>query len=277
MFVMYFCSNSEAPRYRLYAFTIISQSLAIALYLYFLITGYVTSTTQSYLSMDSSSNCETVTKPFSGTFHASDVGYWSGSADYNSGGHIYTLILNDIELHSDAEFKDFMDANVKVKLQELAVVSETLTLAENLLILMNSALPFTHNDQINFFFFAGNPQAVFDVDYRFASFGSAHRTCNSSLPTVNWLQFITTARITWNTNDYDCTDILDPRTFGFTPALDVSNFVVKMDHNSLTTAAAVNFNLIPLDYLSNVYHIKTFTFHSVTYALVLKVSSICCP
>jgi hypothetical protein len=244
-------------------------------FFYFLIISYEASVTQSFVSLDEGSGkCEQVSRPFSGQYYASTDGYWSGASNFMNDNAMFAITFNDIRLNSNSEFEDFMNTMVKTAfLDDVGLAAKNATLASILMFWMNFAYAISLDEQVHTFGFAGSPVSVFNVDLQYAGMGNGLKTCNSTAdrPSLSWNEFLAAARFTWDTEEYNCSDVLDPRYFGYEPQYDGPSFNYKLDHFSLTTAVAANFGLIDVTYLNNITNVRTFTFRGAVYSFDLMV------
>jgi hypothetical protein len=73
----------QLPLYSMICFATVAYLVMVAVFLYFLISNYISLREQQFISLDpSAGECSIVPRPLSGTYRASYNGAWEGSAEF---------------------------------------------------------------------------------------------------------------------------------------------------------------------------------------------------
>lgn len=202
--------------------------------------GYQSGVSQQFVSLQTSPYCSTVSKPFSGTYLASDQGLWQGSAGFNFNQALYSFDFSAFAV-STAGFASFMDS-VKQELEFLGAFASNQNIAMNLVILMTTIFEFTSSGKLQTVSFSGNPSIVFNRAYIYSTISSPAGNCEAFSSTI-FNVYTATYSISYEHNMYEqlCREIAEPSDLGYySPTAAQDEFIMNIDMTALTTALSIN-------------------------------------
>ena len=127
------------------ALGIFGLAATVALFLYFLITGYYDNLDLTFLSpadgADSSLVCDQKPLPLTATFYADHNGYWNGNENFMFTRAMYRFKFTGYSTTLE-KFKNQMNTDVLGALKRMAKIAKSKDLAENLLIWITGIIPF---------------------------------------------------------------------------------------------------------------------------------------
>ena len=243
-------------RYR-YLLGFIAYVVMGFLFLYSLVNNYQTALKERYMSFQSDSgNCETVSKPLSGTFKMDYYGNWEGSAHFQHNQALYEIEFNRL-LVDDTTFRGIMaDINLFV-IQPFVQYATWLPLYYILLYHMGHERSIEINGNRHSFRFNGYPRRVYDAETFFGGIAtSTVQGCNFQGASSTYIDagFDYQSATLYLHYDYQ-SYVNTPQCMG---ALNTSTIIVpqfsspreikfEVDVESLIVADAVNKMLIPFE------------------------------
>ena len=246
---------------KLVTFGLIAYGIVIGIFLYFAISGYIQARKEEYVSLDSSSGqCEEVVRTLTGTYYASSDGIWEGSVGYQYTNSIYRFSFQGMKT-TDAQFKDTLNKLKKDQLVPVGAKQEQFNLAYNLLVWMHYSTQFTIGDSVQLFGMSGDPADVFGLDYVFGGIANNQFLCDPN-PVISYDITISTMTMSYDAETYNsdtsCTSVASMEELGYKEQYDGSVFNIELDLVSLTSALAVNLNILSSVYLESVGDILEF-------------------
>ena len=215
----------------------LAYASAIACFVFFIYTGYDTARNTEFISLsENDGECSAVTRQNTGTYLATDEGYWEGDENYNTALTIYRADFFSLDVDTD-EYKAIIN-RFRASIEELAILAETQDAARNIMYWITYEL----STPQYLFQMTGNSVDVFYRYYTIAALASREGVCDiphtSTLDGGNHL-----LRIEYPFTEYmaesKCTAAATPSLLGFNPDYDFDTFRVDLDLNSLLIAIAV--------------------------------------
>jgi hypothetical protein len=268
--------KENAPVRFLYAFSILGMTITTALFAAFMYSSYITQSTQSFVSLHTldNANCDRIGIPFTGTFFASDEGYWSsvGGGNYHADRAFYAFTFSNIEFQTTAQFTAFMNSQFLPMIESIGTLSRNQTLTTNLLyvmLFMGSIV--TSNDYLQNFQLISSPVNVFDAPYFMAAYGTGEE--ESACPfagVVVYDRIIGKFLVSWTLEEIE--SCLDPQYVGYSSSLQGSNFEFEIDVTSLVTAVAIGGGIIDAAYTQVIRHLRRLDFRGALYSVDLRIN-----
>ena len=231
----------DLPESLKYAMGTFGYLLLLAMFLVFLINGYLTAQNVKFISLDpDSGSCDEVpvSTTESGIFGDYD-GLWNGANDFQAQHALYQLEVTNFQRSTEG-FRDFMGEIA----EELAVRSAIAVVsgpADNLVVWMS-----WHRREIDYVFsMTGSPRVVFNRQHQSAGLSSRLGRCSqdgvhgfdAGAGTI-FLQYV---HQSYDRNDI-CVEAWTTINMGYLPAIDGPIIRNAFDVTSIVTAIAVSAN-----------------------------------
>jgi len=246
------------PRYYLYCFGFISQSIAIAIFISFIYANYIRMMNSTFISMDfTAGRCQSVLKAITGTYIGSMDGYWDGSSKYKLSNSIYKFEFSNLA-QSSGDFQALMN-EYSDDISNIGSIAKNQTLPENLLYwaTYKKSISVDGNDQV--LTFTGSPAAIFNTDKFLIALGSSdYRNCSIAAstywqPTHRYYTYNAKVEMQWAVSDYKettCYHISTPEQFNYDSDYDGDKLTLQLDFNSYSVATATNLGIVDIEHLS---------------------------
>lgn len=236
------------PSQYLYSFGSLIISIVIVLFLYFLITGFTALSDTQFLAPIENSGveskyCSEALYVNTGTYFASNDGYWSGSSNFKFSNAVIMLTAINLQLSTES-FRQSMNLAYQIFDAGFPVFS-TSDLARNILRLCVSRFPLAGTEgQI---FFLGSPQVIFAQQAYHGSLSNVFGDCQAE-SMVDYYQPQATLEMRYQVGNYanasNCASIATYDLFQarVSPSEDLK---IRLDIRSVITAVAVNLDILP--------------------------------
>ena len=120
----------------LYFFGAVAHAMAIGMFIYFVYINYTAAKDQAFISLSrSEGSCETVPISITGEYLADNNGNWIGTPDFVESNALYSIQFSNFQITSIEQYNSMM-LNFYYHLENVGNFSSTITLAENLILLM---------------------------------------------------------------------------------------------------------------------------------------------
>jgi len=229
--------------------------------------GYNAAVGATYLATldgtTASSYCETLNVANTGTFLATQGGYWEGQLNFEYSTASYSGSLTSYTMSYD-EYVQMMK-NLYVSVKTIGNYSTQYDLATNLLFWFSfSALP-TMSNTVQRFNLIGDPSVVFDRQHITATFSNAQGDCNiSNLASFDASRSMLS--VDYNYHNFVsspvCNHTASPtKNLGYIPGMRSDFFQTSVDVRSLVTCLSVSVGI--LDFLQMVEIASTRSTYSI--------------
>jgi hypothetical protein len=234
---------------------VLTYVIFIGCYIGFFAWAFVDGLNQTFISLDSTAgNCNTVSKPLTGTYLASNAGAWQGDARFEFSDAVYQFQFNEFTADS-AEFKRLITTDFS--LSSIGAFTAENDIATNLLVWMHyRKLVVTENNKVQVMKLYSSPSDVFDRAV--ISGGTYLNTAPGSpicLSTYTGFDVTTAATTVTFKNTTNCSPVL--RVMGGLAQPDGDLFRLKIKLTSFTTAAAINKNILSMAQLEELAILDT--------------------
>lgn len=205
--------------------------------LYFFYSGYIASTSQDYMSVDSSSgSCKYIPKEISGTYLADNKGLWDSHVNFRSSRASYEFTVKSLAV-TNREYSAMMD-DIERAIMEVGQGALQRDLYMNLLYW--TTWEYRAPDSASNFYFKADISSVFNKEHHQAAVASALGSC--PVPALTTYDISSaTFTIAYDYAAYmasSCDAILGPGTMGHSQAFGGA-FSISVDMHSYMIAAAV--------------------------------------
>jgi hypothetical protein len=266
----------ELPTTWMYICGVLIELGALTLFIFFLLQGYQQGIHQQFISLSKNSGvCEDVIKPLTGSFVADLNGSWSGSSAYVSSKGVYQMQVSNIKF-TDKSYRDFMYM-AEQQIDRLAEFSITNDFSLNLMIFTSWQLVcdptlYSGCDEwgSNRFTLIGSAVNVFATSHVFFSSSNVFADCTTS-PTTTYDLGSASQVATYSYTDFStnpsCNTIVDPELLDYNSVLNGDSLGIEFDVRTLVDAVAVNFGILYITKLVEVYNTEriTIVFKGVEY------------
>jgi len=244
----------ELPAAHAFPLGLAAYVILTGTFLAFFLTGYLNDRNEKFLAVTKSAgDCNSVSKPISGTYLADYQGYWEGSADFNYNNAIYVMYAPQLDT-TQSEYVNALDLAFS-HLDEIAALSYTQSLAINLLYWMSWSGSVQLGSTVSRFGFTGSPSVVFDRGIYYASFSDQHSTCPVH-PVVTYNSANSRISLQFDYAEFkastECMSVINPEHIGYSTQYSGKYFNINIDAQTIITALSVNLGVISVDDLEPV-------------------------
>ena len=171
--------DPDLPKRYRYQLGFVAYTVMGFLFLYSLVTNFQTSLKERYMSFQSDSgNCETVSKPLTGTFKMDYYGNWEGSTLFQPNQALYEIEFNRLSVDDETFRSIIQDINTHI-IQPFVEYAHWLPLYYILLYHMGNEHSIDVNGNKHSFRFNGYPKRVYDAETFFGGVASTEVSgCN---------------------------------------------------------------------------------------------------
>ena len=258
------------PKY-MYGLGITMLLLLASLFAYLFFSSYFSALGTQYLSplsgTTASKYCETIGVANTGTYLATQSGYWEGTSGFQYAEASYQADVTSF-LVSVSDYSTTME-NLYEDLVYIGNASSNLDLGLNLIIWSSfTALPDPTNSAQRFSL-VGDPLVIFNRQYYAGTVSSISGVCNAtSLASYDEGRGYLT--LTYSYSNYNassvCREAVNPYYFGYLPGLNTELWNVYFDVRTLMTGAAMNLGIITFDQIVEITADRsTFEYDGVVY------------
>jgi hypothetical protein len=226
----------------------------LAVFIVLFINGYYESIRNTYLSPMTgdtpSKRCVTISTANTGTYLATQNGYWQGALGFDFGKASYELSVTSFVM-SKSNYSHLMDkAYVAIgKLNEIMMRSDLTT---NLIVWMSVVFLPVDNNIAQRFLLTGSPMAVFHREKVSGTVSSVLGDCNETAQ-ASFDSVTGIISLAYNYEQYSnnpvCNSSLPPALAGYVAETDFNTFKIDVDVRSIVTAIAVNTGFIAINQL----------------------------
>lgn len=262
-------SIKQMPEQYMLVFGIAIQSVLTALFLYLVITGFLSTSSQKYLAPSESAprSCAEVLNTISGTYIADRKGRWEGQNNFSYSLGVYSFSAAGLALtYNQYVFYLTMLYSDLLYHGEIAMNN---SLPYNILIWTSYVIQLNPNNNGQRVTMEASPLVIFDRDYNYVSFVGQNGICNAkSSSSFDVNSGIFTAIFQYNEfmNLSTCYSIANPFMLGYLPTVSNGEFYLKYDINSLLTSVAVNIGVLEINSLQLVEGMTTeYEFGGIVY------------
>ena len=273
MFMDYLPSDdikAMSPEY-MYPLGVLVFISLIGIFLAVFITGFNSSINEEFLSPSdgktASRNCISIPAINTGTYLATQQGFWQGQVGFEYDEASYQLTVISTAFSSD-EYAYLMNS-IYDNLQFVKNISVNYDLASNLIYWMSAVfIPYVGNtaQRINFM---GTPLVVLDRQKTDGSISSVLGDCNAT-STASFNSENGLLTVSYNYEEYlnnpVCNDSISPVYLNYVPETDNGHFSIQLDSRSVVTALAVNTGVISIDSLVSIKSLSSlYEYEGVVY------------
>jgi hypothetical protein len=199
-----------------------------------------------------------VTKSVSGSYLATNDGFWEGSESFTFSNAIYEFEFFNLKANSKT-YEDKFNSIHDNQLAKIGEIGENNSLVYNLLYWTSYVAKFSMGDGYQQTIgFVGEAADIFNREYMFGSIGSyGAGTCYWDYGVSNVLTYtqeLSRVEMLWDAESYNgtCDMIIPKEELGYYDIYDGSRFGVTVDLVTLTSALAVNLGILPTGFLEDV-------------------------
>jgi hypothetical protein len=275
MFLDYLPSDdikAMSPEY-LYPIGAFTFMCLIGIFLSLFINGYYSTVNSEFLSPLSdkmaSKNCFLIPTVNTGTYLATQEGYWQGQDGFKYGLATYDLTIVSTNMTND-QYRYLMN-KVYYSLQFIKDISVNYDLASNLVYWMSSVFVPTDGNSAQRLTFMGTPLVIFDRQKVVGTISSVVGNCNAtSTAAFNSGNGLLTLSYDYNeyVNTPVCNQSISPTFLSYLPATDNGRFSLHLDTRSIITAVAINMGIMEVDDLVEIPDLSSvYVFEGVNYTV----------
>lgn len=201
-----------------------------------------------------SGKCVQIPIALSGSYNLDQNGSWEGTAAYEAGRARVKVKLNSFQ-HSQDEYAAFM-MDVQSIVKGVAAKSPYNNVAVNLLYWSSYGYKYIDGENVHYIRFTGDLRNILDREFTNAAYADVSGDCDVG-STMLW--DVNTGRMGMKMSfkeingSENCLEAMDPVSLGYNAEINGDDFTVRFDARSLATAFAVNWDIMPVDLLSNVF------------------------
>lgn len=274
MFMAYLPSDdikAMSPEY-LYPIGTVTFLCLLGIFVAVFVNGYQTSTKTEYLSPTTggtadSKYCVNVPTINTGTYLATESGYWQGASGFSYGEAAYELSLTSLTMTADT-YKEVM-YQAYIQLLGVAYYGTRNDLGYNLLYWMSGVLLPIKGNIAQRLSFVGTPLVIFDRQKIVGTMANVHGGCNATSKST-FDSKSGRLSLTYDYSEYMdnpiCRGIVNPDLMGYLAPSDKDDFTVQFDVRTMVTAVALNMGLTDTKYLVRIPAFDSnYTFQGVNY------------
>lgn len=227
----------ELPGRYMYIAGAITHMAAIACFVYFIYTGYDNAINTSFISLsDSEGYCESVSKQNSGTFLATETGYWDGTEGYEPALTKYRVDFFGLKATAD-EYKSII-REFRSEIEAVGNMAKSYDAAFNLLFWIT----WEWSDTNYLFQMTGNAVDIFSRYYTLGAIATMEGVCE--IPRTSFLDGANNVlRLEYAYDEFIadpiCRESITPSSLGYDPDYNFNVFQIELDVNALLTSLAV--------------------------------------
>lgn len=231
----------DLPEKFMYTFGTFAYIVSLACFFYFIVVGYQTAMNTKFVSLCSGNSCDAegvcsdVTRTVSGTFLASNDGYWQGQENFQYAKAQYIMSFYSYGYTLD-EFKAQMDS-FRIEVEKLGTAAKLQDAAT--IILNHISWEIVEPQYI--FQSIGDSPTIFNLQYHEGGLASAVALCDSQ--SNSFLDLGSNSILTkYSYSDFtkkNCSDIANPHSFGYKEHYDGNVITIQWDLRSIITCLAV--------------------------------------